>query len=292
MRPRLLLVLLSLALAATTVAPAAAAPSPEGDATVTAEPGCDDPVTVADGTPVLLESLGELLPTRTAALPLGLGACTGVRPGATVMSEGGLCSFNYLFVGEDQDGNEQRYMGTAGHCILGVVTGEQTWAPDTGPVARDATGNRVGEFAYAVLDGVRDFALVRLDDGVDANPQMCHFGGPTGINKDLSPGPVTLQHYGQALVFGQLLPGRTSVALTTSDPDQVFANGLALFGDSGGAVNSADGRAMGVLVTVGLHLDQLPNAGTIGVTRIAPQVEQAKDVLGLTTLDMQLAPQL
>lgn len=287
MRPRLLLVLLSLALAATTVAPAAAAPSSEEDA-VTAKPGCDDPATVTDGTPVLFESLGELLPTRTAALPLGLGACTGVRPGATVLNDGGLCSFNYLFHGSDG----QRYMGTAGHCVLGVVTGEQTWAPGSGPVARDASGNRVGEFAYAVLGGVRDFALVRLDEGVPASPQMCHFGGPTGINEDLSPGPVTLQHYGQALVFGQLLPGRTSVALTTSDPNQVFANGLALFGDSGGAVNSADGRAMGVLVTVGVHLAGLPNAGTIGVTRIAPQVAQAKEALGLTALDMQTAPQL
>ncbi|MEX0657807.1 MAG: hypothetical protein WD080_01605 [Egibacteraceae bacterium] len=288
MRPRLLLVLLSLALAATTVAPAAAAPSPEEDAAVTAKPECDDPVTVADGTPVLFESLGELLPTRTAALPLGLGACTGVRPGATVLNDVGLCSFNYLFHGSDG----QRYMGTAGHCVLGAVPGEQTWAPGSGPVARDATGNRVGEFAYAVLGGVRDFALVRLDDGVPASPQMCHFGGPTGINEDLSPGPVILQHYGQALVFGQLLPARTSIAPTTSDPNQVFANGLALFGDSGGAVNSADGRAMGVLVTVGLHLGGVTNVGTIGVTRIAPQVAQAKGALGLSALEMQLAPQL
>lgn len=291
MRPRLLLMLLSLALAVTTVAPAAAAPSPEEDArdaAVTAKQGCDDARTVTEGTPVLLGSVGELLPTRTAALPLGLGACTGVRPGATVINDMGLCSFNYLFHGSDG----QRYMGTAGHCVLGLVTGEETWAPGSGPEARDASGNRVGEFAYAVLGGVRDFALVRLDPGVAASPQMCHFGGPTGINEDLSPGPVTLEHYGQALVFGQLLPGRTSVALTTSDPDQVFANGVALFGDSGGAVNSADGRAMGVLVTVGVHLDQVPNVGTIGVTRIAPQVAQATQALDLTTLDMQTAPQL
>lgn len=288
MRPRLLLVLLSLALAATTVAPASAAPAPEQDTAATAKQGCDDGgVTVADGTPVLLGPLRDLLPTRTAALPLGLGACTGVRPGATVLSETGLCSFNYLFFGSDG----QRYMGTAGHCVLGVLPGEETWPAGGGPVARDGSGNRVGEFAYAVFGGTRDFALVRLDAGVAANPQMCHFGGPTGVNQDRSSGPVVLEHYGQALVFGQLVPGRTSVALTTNDPDQVFANGVALFGDSGGAVNSADGRAMGVLVTVGVHLQQLPNVGLIGVTRIAPQVAQAENALG-TSLQMQTAPKL
>lgn len=291
MSPRVLLVLLSLALAALTVAPAAAAPASDADPAGTAKEECDDPVTVTDGTPVLLgsvgDAVGELLPTRSAALPLGLGACDGVRPGAMVLSEAGMCTFNYLFTGSDG----HSYMGTAGHCILGTVPGEEVWAAGSGPEALDARGNRVGEFAYAVFGGVRDFALVRLDDGVAANPQMCHFGGPTGINDDLTSGPVVLQHYGQALGLGMTVPGRTSVALTTSDPDQVFANGVALFGDSGGAVNSADGRAMGVLVTVGVHLGQLPNVGLVGITRISPQLAQAGEALGIT-LDMQTAPQL
>jgi SAM-dependent MidA family methyltransferase len=42
-------------------------------------------------------------------------------------------------------------------------------------------GNRIGEFAYAILQDPKDFALIRLDPGVAANPQMCHFGGPTGV---------------------------------------------------------------------------------------------------------------
>lgn len=290
MRPRLLLVVLSVTLAVLSFAPAAAAPPSVEAAAGHGEKECDDPVTVADGTPVvlgsLLDTVSEGLTTEAAALPLGLGLCDGVRPGATVMSEGGMCSFNYLFTG----GDGHRYMGTAGHCILGATTGEQVWAPGTGPEATDGLGNRVGEFAYAVLGGVRDFALIRLDPGVEANPQMCHFGGPTGLNEDLG-GPTVLQHFGHSVVFGQLIPGRTSVALTMGDPDQVFANGVALFGDSGGAVNSSDGRAVGVLVTVGLHLQGVPNAGLIGVTRLGPQVAQAQDALG-TTLQLQTAPQL
>ena len=80
-------------------------------------------------------------------------------------------------------------MGTAGHCILGESpvggdVGEESWAPGTGPVASDADGNRIGEFAYAILQDPKDFAVIRLDAGVEASPQMCHFGGPTGTNTD------------------------------------------------------------------------------------------------------------
>lgn len=296
MRPRLLLVLLSLALAAMSIAPAAATPGQvTGDATgdtgMDTKEDCDRPVAVTDGTPVLLGSLldrvGERLPTRTAALPLGLGACRGVRPGAPVLSDVGLCTFNYLFQGTDG----RQYMGTAGHCILGTSVGESTWAAGTGPEARDGSGTRVGEFAYAVFGGVRDFALIRLDRGVAANPQMCYFGGPTGINNDLIAAPVVVQHFGQGVLFGQTVPGRTSVALTSTDPDQLFASGLAIFGDSGGAVNSLDGRAMGVLVTVGLHLQALPNVGLIGITRLSPQLTQAERALGIG-LQLRTAPRL
>jgi len=288
MRPRLLLVVLSLSLAVMSVAPAAAAPSSPKASSSSAPDRCGP--TVADGTPVLLGSLVDsvtgLLKGR-AASPLGLSSsCTGVRPGARVLSDTGACTFNYLFTGSDG----RRYIGTAGHCILTETGSENAWAAGTGPEARDASGQRVGEFAYAVLGGARDFALVRLDPGVAANPQMCHFGGPTGVNQDLTSAPVIVQHYGQGLVLGQTVPARTGVALGLGDPDQAFVNGLALFGDSGGPVNSADGRALGVLVTVGVHLAG-PDLGLVGVTRLGPQLRQAQDRTG-TTFTLVTAPRL
>src|SRR5918992_2755432 len=72
----------------------------------------------------------KLIPVPAAA-PVGTSPCPGVRPGAIVNSDKGQCSFNFLFTGSD--GN--RYMGTAGHCILGDSPigggdfGEQSWAP-------------------------------------------------------------------------------------------------------------------------------------------------------------------
>jgi hypothetical protein len=231
-----------------------------------------------------------------AASPVGTSACPGVRPGAVVETDVGQCTFNFLFLGSD--GN--RYMGTAGHCILGDSptggdVGEQTWAPGSGPVARDADGNRVGEFAYAILQDPKDFSLIRLDPGVAANPQMCHFGGPTGTNADQGADPVVLHHFGQGVGVGTVLPARSALAIGTPDPDHVFAQGAVVPGDSGSGIVSDDGRAVGVIVTVGLHSSSIGtdgvDAGDVGITRLAPQVARASEVLG-TGLDLQQAPTL
>jgi hypothetical protein len=234
-----------------------------------------------------------------AAAPVGAGTCPGVRPGAIVNTDVGQCTFNFLFAGSD--GN--RYIGTAGHCILaqGPIAGdvgEFTWAPGTGPVATDAAGQRVGEFAYAIQQDPKDFALIRLDPGVEASPQMCHFGGPTGINNDLTSSLVQLQYFGNGLGVGSVLPARTALAIGMPDPDHVFAQGITIPGDSGGGIISSDGRAVGVVVTLGAHLGALDlllggalDAGLMGITRLEPQLARASEVLGTGFL-LYTAPQL
>lgn len=230
------------------------------------------------------------VPTRLIEVPLaapvGVGACPGVRPGAIVNSDGGQCSFNFLFSGSDG----ALYMGTAGHCILGESpvggdVGEMAWDPGEGPEARDADDVRIGEFVYAILQDPKDFALIRLDPGVAANPQMCHFGGPTGVNAETPGGLVVLNHYGNGVAIGTVLPARTGVALGMPDPDHVFAQAVALPGDSGSGIISSDGRAVGVIVTVGVHSSSIGtggvDAGVVGITRLGPQVERASDVLGV-----------
>jgi hypothetical protein len=239
----------------------------------------------------------KLIPVPAAA-PVGTGPCPGVRPGAIVQSDAGQCTFNFLFTGSDGT----RYIGTAGHCILGESpiggdVGEESWAPGQGPVARDASGQRIGEFAYAILQDPKDFALIRLDPGVQASAQMCHFGGPTGVNDD-RPGlsmPTMLNHFGNGIGVGSVLPARSALALGMPDPDHVFAEGAVVPGDSGSGIISSDGRAVGVIVTTGVHSSSIGtsgvDAGTMGVTRVTPQVQRAEQVLGLN-LTMQTAPLL
>lgn len=251
-------------------------------------PGAAAGTAPAPGTLVLGGRTCELVAVPTAN-PVGVATpCPGVRPGAVVASPKGRCSFNFMWRG----GDGATYMGTAGHCILDE--GERRWRPGTGPVARDGDGRRVGEFAYAVLESPKDFALVRLDPGVAASPQLCHFGGPTGLNGD-RPGmlePVVLRQFGQGVGLGELVPGRTMLAMGMPDVDHVFALGAVVPGDSGSGVISADGRAVGVVVTVGLHVGSLSlnalDAGVAGITRLGPQVRRAEAVLG-TALTLQTA---
>jgi hypothetical protein len=231
-----------------------------------------------------------------AAAPVGTGSCPAVRPGGIVNSDTGQCTLNFVFAGSDG----ATYIGTAGHCILGESpiggdVGEESWAPGAGPEARDADDARIGEFAYAILQDPKDFALIRLDPDTPWSAQMCHFGGPTGTNSDLASGLVLLHHFGNGVAIGSVLPARTHVAVGMPDPDHVFAQGVALPGDSGSGVISDDGRAVGVLVTVGVHTASIGlgavDAGVIGITRLQPQVDRAEQVLGVA-LDLSVAPLL
>jgi hypothetical protein len=228
------------------------------------------------------------VPVADGSLPVGVGTCPGVRPGAEVQSEIGLCTLNFLFETPDKE----RYIGTAGHCVLGTDNpvagdnaGEKTWPKGQGPAAKDSTGKRFGEFAYAILQDPKDFSLIRLDPGVEASPEMCNYGGPTGINEDISDGPKVLQYFGNGIGIGSTVPARSAVALGFPNADHVYGVGLALPGDSGSAVITDDGRAVGVLVTTGVHGvgadENGVDFGTMGITRIVPQMNQASKALGI-----------
>ena len=227
------------------------------------------------------------VPVADGKLPVGVGTCPGVRPGGVIHTEVGQCTMNFLF----ETPAHERFIGTAGHCILGEGpvadrAGEKTWRKGEGSVVKDGTGHRIGEFAYAVLQDPKDFALIRLDPGVESSPEMCDFGGPTGINDDMTGDPTVLQYFGNGVAIGTALPARSAVALGLPNADHVYAAGLALPGDSGSAVISDDGRAVGVLVTVGVHGFGVDgnggvDFGTVGITRIAPQMKRAADALGI-----------
>jgi hypothetical protein len=243
------------------------------------------------------------VPAAEEMAPVGTGTCPGVRPGARLVTEAGGCTFNFLFRAPDGT----RYIGTAGHCT-GYTYGsawprEKVWPRGSGPVVRDAAGHRIGEFAYGVFHLPKDFALIRLDPDVNASPEMCYFGGPRGVYTTDTADPVVLHYYGNAVGVRDVLPARSGVALGTPDPDHIYALGLALPGDSGSGVTTADGLAVGVLVTTGVHgyrINPLPSPpsgpgtengvdfGTMGITRLGPQVARASKMLG-TPLELVTA---
>lgn len=222
-----------------------------------------------------------------AALPITTGSCPGVRPGAGILVDGAsLCTLNFHFTGQDAQARQHSYMGTAGHCAFGAGLSppvQRVWGPGAGPVVTDSTGQRIGRFAYAIVSGDRDFGLVRLDAGVRPDAQLCVFGGPTGVNDERSSATTTLQYYGNGLGVGSLVPARSAVAQGMPHEGHVHALGAAVPGDSGAGVVSTDGRAVGLVITTGLHGGQIGTAGTdvgtVGIARIGPVVKRAATAL-------------
>ena len=227
--------------------------------------------------------------------PVGSGPCPGIRPGGRVLSTIADCTMNFLFRAADGT----RYIGTAGHCSdagdeytfdnHGNARIEKVWARGTGPVAMDPTGRRFGEFAYVVRDDPKDFALIRIDPEVPASPEMCHFGAPNGFYSTDTTGAVSLRYYGNGQGISDVTPARSAVALGTPDPDHLYAVGLAVPGDSGAGVISADGLAVGVVVTTGYQVratappvsEEGLDVGTMGITRLGPQLARASEKLGV-----------
>ncbi|MDQ3914888.1 MAG: S1 family peptidase [Actinomycetota bacterium] len=215
--------------------------------------------------------------------PLGVTPCPGVRPGAWLEISFPdrrfiySCTLNFLFEGSDG----RRYAATAGHCPLeDGQEGRFTWRSGKAPIAnilKGGSARRVGEFVYAVVDDVSDFALIRLDPGVRSNPRMCHFGGPTGLNSDLTSAPTLLHHYGNGIAIGWVVPARSAVTPGLGDRRSVTAYGAAYEIDSGSPVIGDDGRAIGVLVAV--RVGGTPGEQGIVITRLAPQLAEAEDLL-------------
>lgn len=206
------------------------------------------------------------------ALPVGTTACPGVRPGAGYLSGAERCTFAFVFQGSDR----RRYVATAGHCAFDPdADGTKVWRSGTGPVVTDPDGKRLGTFAYATMQGqFRDFALVRLDPGVASSPEMCHFGGPTGINTTVSNADLLVHHYGQGTGL-DYVPARTGeMFFGLYRADYAYFYGAASTGDSGGPVTAEDGSAIGVLTDL-----TTPFTGNVGVNRLAPNLADAEKAL-------------
>jgi hypothetical protein len=171
-------------------------------------------------------------------------------------------------------------MTTSGHCIL-LADGERKWSPGTGPAALDDVGKRVGTFVYAIRRGTKDFALLLVDRNVKPNPQVCHFGGPTGLYDERFSNPEVLSFYGQAEVLSDALPARSGVTANTRGEELIYAQAPVSLGDSGGPWLMSDGRALGYITHIVAYGARVGDAGIALVRRLGPQVETAENALKL-----------
>lgn len=249
------------------------------------------------------------LPSAPSAAAIA-DACTLVQPGGRVLNEGNKepCTLNFMFRGSDH----ARYIAGAGHCFRNVdVAAPQTWRRGHGPVAHDTTGRRIGEYAFwtvhyqygtadVPLIRARDLALIRLDKGVASSPALAHFGGPTGMNNDITTSPVLMHSVGNGEGLGYVketgtpvAPARTFLATSMTNPNAVGVAGYSGPGDSGSPVISDDGRAVALLVGLA-HVGQSvtegsPDLGALQLIRLPQMIALAQRTMHLR-LTLMTAP--
>jgi hypothetical protein len=115
-------------------------------------------------------------------------------------------------------------------------------------LVQDKQHHSIGFYVWATHSGTEDLALM---PAVRSSAQVCHFGGPTGINMDVTHEATTVEYYGWGIVIGDAVPGRTAVAHTGFDGRDIFyILAPAAPGDSGAPVMDPQGRAVGLLVNL------------------------------------------
>lgn len=247
---------------------------------------------------------------RDPSEPAAFGGtkCPGVRPGGLVHIEprdpirgepapepfSGPPPLPHCTLGFMWRAGTQRYISTAGHC----VGTEGRWQKGTGPAAYDGDRRRIGEVVYSgwshplTTSKDLDFALIRLDRDVRADPTVCHFGGPTGLNKSeidqafTPPNLIALRYYGNGFAGGHVpgvgwvLPARTGFSHGLPDPRWLHFTGVLSQRDSGAPIMTADGRAV-ALVSVAGGVDGSTYVGSARSPRLAHQVAAAEKALGV-----------
>lgn len=216
-----------------------------------------------------------------------------IHPGVQVVTDGaGQCTANFVFT----DGADV-FIGMAAHCA-GTGAATDTNGCDAGSLplgtsveiqGADQPGTLVYSSWLAMQDAnetdanacaYNDFAIVQIDaaDHDKVNPSIPVFGGPEGVDTDGAAFGEDVYTYGNSslrLGIEELSP-HVGTSLGTSGggwTTTVYTVTPGVPGDSGSAVLSQDGEALGVLVTLALA----PYAGSNGVTSIDLALQYAND---------------
>ncbi|MBC7373035.1 MAG: trypsin-like serine protease [Frankiales bacterium] len=169
-------------------------------------------------------------------------------------------------------------MSTAGHCLGAAVGRPQTWNRGAGPAVSTPEG-QIGRVVFAEnrtsneTASQYDFALIRLDKGVQSSAEIRSLGAPAGTTSDRNDSPMTLRTYGQS-AFSNVSPQRDLLAPNTRHQDHVYVHGALFLGDSGAPVVDADGLAVGTVLGVG------GGKNSVGVGSVDATNDGAPNVIG------------
>lgn len=260
---------------------------------------------------VLAAALSLVAPGARAGGAWAPADSAAIHPGTMMYTRGAQCTANFVYT----DRARHVYVGYAAHCAgKGAATDTDGCTTKSLPLGTKVTfreggnpadeGTRVGrgKLVYsswltmqrlgtkdADTCAYNDLALVKVAarDVTEVNPTVPFWGGPTGIDTDGTAAGDQLYSYGNSSLRGgaEPLSPHTGVSLGDATADGGWSHPLytvtpGIPGDSGSGFLDADGRAIGVLSTIGLA--PLPASNNIG--DLARELAFAQDHAGLPGL--------
>jgi hypothetical protein len=254
-------------------------------------------------------SVGVLMPgTASAGSPAWApnGQAT-IHPGVITNTQGGgECTANFIFYNASDV-----FIGQAAHCAgTGAPTETSGCTSATKPLGTPVTiggASKPGTLVYsswitmaklgekdANTCAFNDFALVKIDpaDRGKINPSVPFFGGPTGIFSGSTALGDRIFTYGNSPLRGGVAALSPKTGFSLGDDGGGWSHTCytatpGVPGDSGSAVLSGDGKALGVLTSLAVaplaasngvgdmsrELDYLNAHGGLGTITLAPGTE-------------------
>jgi hypothetical protein len=242
---------------------------------------------------ILAAAVSVVAPSADAGGRWAEADSAAIHAGTMMYTKGAQCTANFVYT----DAAGHVYVGYAAHCAgTGSSTDTDGCQTKSLPLGTKVTfrkggnpadeGIRVGSgrLAYsswltmqklgtkaANTCAYNDLALVKVAaaDAAKVNPSVPFWGGPTGIDTDGTAAGDQVFTYGNSSLragIEQLSP-HTGISLGDQAADGGWSHPLytiapGIPGDSGSGFLSADGKAIGVLSTLGLA--PLPASNNIG----------------------------
>lgn len=207
-----------------------------------------------------------------------------IRPGAMIHTQTGDCPSNFLFRHPD---NTSLFIGTTAYCVRALPIGAlaSVGSNDTIAVLIYSSFQTMGEIHETDSDALNynDFAVFRVDDGDRkwANPTMEHYGGPVAPADfaSISAGERVRSYANLSDGLPEALHAREGVVAAQAGSWAYLVYGEpTLPGQMGAGVTTPDGKAVGVMISVGV----LPNPGANAVARLDKLMAYAHDHAKLT----------
>src|SRR5947209_3964427 len=247
-----------------------------------------------------------LVPVVVAAavlvVPMTAHAATVVRPGDQLSSDSGQCTANFVYT----DSSANTYIGLAAHCFsTGTNTdtnGCTTGSLPLGAAVTNSGGTVIGTLAYSSwllmqsrhetdseTCAYNDLSLVKLAPGVSASPTVPTWGGPTGTAPAGAPeAGKTIYTYGNSSLRQGIttLSPKTGTGVSDSPggwSHTVRTTNPGIPGDSGSGFLDSQGRAFGVLSTLGVGV---PDGVSNGVGDLGKELAYASTNGSLGTISV------